>query len=295
MDTLFHYCSNEAFLSIITSKKIRLSSLSLANDAMEGKIVARVFRSLAEADKLEEASISRVEGYMLKALDDFIEGVGFCLSEDGDLLSQWRGYASDGQGVSIGFTKRYFERLSNRLKEQDKPSFTVRKVEYDPEKQKTLIAKNYAKLKLEVEAGAFKMQGSRSLLDARSEQQIAVDDKAISDAHQRLYIELLGMMLSFHSFKDRAFAEEREWRLLAHNIISDLAKYPDLDLGVNFAAHANKLVPYQTIELVDIQIPPIAEVILRPKNITPEHVFRRALFKNGHRGVLVRGSAASYR
>jgi hypothetical protein len=28
-----------------------------------------------------------------------------CFSEAGDLLSQWRGYANDAQGISIGFYK----------------------------------------------------------------------------------------------------------------------------------------------------------------------------------------------
>lgn len=32
-----------------------------------------------------------------------MSALGFCLSEDGDVLSQWRGYADNAQGVAIGF------------------------------------------------------------------------------------------------------------------------------------------------------------------------------------------------
>ncbi|MDP2064189.1 MAG: DUF2971 domain-containing protein, partial [Phaeovulum sp.] len=30
--------------------------------------------------------------------------LGFCLSEESDLLSQWRGYAQDGAGFSVSFS-----------------------------------------------------------------------------------------------------------------------------------------------------------------------------------------------
>lgn len=33
-----------------------------------------------------------------------------CFSEDGDLLSQWRGYAADGTGIAIGFKKEYLNK-----------------------------------------------------------------------------------------------------------------------------------------------------------------------------------------
>ena len=35
-EPLYHYCSNEAFCSILKSKSLWLSSLSLSNDKMEG-------------------------------------------------------------------------------------------------------------------------------------------------------------------------------------------------------------------------------------------------------------------
>ena len=47
-------------------------------------------------------SVSYVTDELIEAQDAFIYWA-FCLSEEGDLLSQWRGYGDDGRGFSIGF------------------------------------------------------------------------------------------------------------------------------------------------------------------------------------------------
>ena len=45
---LYHYCSNIAFHSIIENRRIWLSSLSLSNDSMEGRIVAEILARMAK-------------------------------------------------------------------------------------------------------------------------------------------------------------------------------------------------------------------------------------------------------
>ena len=54
MTTLCHYCSNNAFHSIMASHSIWLSSLSLSNDTMEGKLVARTFAQRAKDEGLDD-------------------------------------------------------------------------------------------------------------------------------------------------------------------------------------------------------------------------------------------------
>ena len=44
--TLYHYCSNATFTSIIESKSIRLSLLTLSNDTKEGQHVRDVMEGL---------------------------------------------------------------------------------------------------------------------------------------------------------------------------------------------------------------------------------------------------------
>lgn len=45
------------------------------------------------------------------------EGLGFCLSERGDLLSQWRGYAAQGRGVSIAFRPIFLNAFLLQMKQ----------------------------------------------------------------------------------------------------------------------------------------------------------------------------------
>lgn len=104
--TLYHYCSPENFLRILQSREIQLSALKLSNDTLEGKLVARTLLRIAERNKMDEQHRQRLLE-MLEFFETSCEGLGFCLSADGDLLSQWRGYANDGAGIAIGFSTDY--------------------------------------------------------------------------------------------------------------------------------------------------------------------------------------------
>lgn len=71
---------------------------------MEGKLVARALMRLAERDGLNPVAAERLQN-AVAFLEGMFDGLGFCFSEDGDLLSQWRGYASDATGIAIGFSR----------------------------------------------------------------------------------------------------------------------------------------------------------------------------------------------
>ena len=79
---------------------------------MEGKLATRTIARLADRDSLDEKD----RRLLLKGIGLFektFDGLGFCLSEKCDLLSQWRGYAEDGTGVAIGFSVEYLKWLSS--------------------------------------------------------------------------------------------------------------------------------------------------------------------------------------
>src|SRR6266446_2177088 len=103
-ELIYHYCGAASFLAICTIKKMRFSDLFSMNDFMEmhwgysiwekaaSEILDEVGREfLDEIDKI--ISVSGVRGLLVAA----------CFSLDGDVLSQWRAYADDGQGYAIGF------------------------------------------------------------------------------------------------------------------------------------------------------------------------------------------------
>ena len=103
---LYHYCSIPTALSILSNRSIRLSSLAHSNDSMEGRWTLLRIQELLTEKRLPKADISpTIEGleYLLSRFD----ALGFCLSEKRDLLSQWRSYANDGSGFSIGFSDAF--------------------------------------------------------------------------------------------------------------------------------------------------------------------------------------------
>jgi hypothetical protein len=75
-----------------------------------------------------------------RCLLQYFFAVGFCLSEEGDLLSQWRGYADDGCGVAIGFESSFFSDLTEMTPDRAK-GFDLLFVQvcYDPKEQRKLL------------------------------------------------------------------------------------------------------------------------------------------------------------
>lgn len=97
-EVIYHYTSNEALLKILEGKTLRLSAEHHLNDSMEGE---QFFALLATHSSQPDAS--RLDS-LRKALDPF-EFFVSCFSSCGDRLSQWRGYAANGTGASIGIKK----------------------------------------------------------------------------------------------------------------------------------------------------------------------------------------------
>lgn len=287
MTILYYYCSNNAFHSIIENRSIRLSSLSLSNDSMEGKLVTEILTRLAEDDGLDKTYTQRLQE-SAAWLEEIVDGLGFCLSEDGDLLSQWRGYAADASGVSIGFSKEYLEQLAAATRNQKKPGFTLQKVEYNSEDQLRLVEPAYKKIKELIDKGAFKISAARGLLSIRSDEEIEIENKKIKDASSRLSMVMLTLFSKLFLLKTSAFREEREWRLISYfvKIGEDMC---------SFRVQNNRIIPFRKFELLELDSDPIVEVIIGPKNMTPNYVIESFLKQCGFANVKISYSKASYR
>lgn len=287
MTILYHYCPNNAFHSIIENRRIWLSSLSLSNDSMEGKLVAEILARISKADGLDLAATHRLQE-SVSGLEQVIDGLGYCLSENGDLLSQWRGYAADATGVSIGFSKDYLEQFAEASRGPEKSGFILQRVEYDLEIQESLIKPTYIEIKELINEGAFKLPGKRSLLDARSDDEVKRDNKKIKDAFSRLSITLLTLFAKLFLLKTSAFREEREWRLISYFVKTG-------DDMCSFRALNERIVPFREFELLESESGSIVEVILGPKNTTPNYVIESFLKQSGFANVKILRSEATYR
>ena len=286
MKILYHYCSNDSFCSIIKSRSIWLSSLSLSCDSMEGKLVSKLIAQKAKNDGLSEDYLQKLQ-FFVSGLETIFDGLGFCLSEEGDLLSQWRGYAADASGVSIGFSKDYLVQLSQQNKDSNISGFTLQKVEYDIEQQLELINPTYIEIKKMIDDGAFKNPSKHGFFDTRTAEEIERDNLQIQNALKDLSLKVLTLFSKLYLLKSAAFREEREWRLISY-----LVKTGDECL---FRGQKDRIIPFREFSLTELKDSSIVEVKLGPKNLTPNYVVERLLEKSEFKNVIVSRSEASYR
>lgn len=230
----------------------------------------------------------------VKRILEIAPAAGFCLSEAPDQVSQWRGYAQDGRGVSLGFSAAYLESLGQYYIDKQDFGFSLQKVIYDRVSQMAEIEEIVAHCKRCIKEGAFQ-QNVGLLIFANDSKETADDrQKRVEAAERKLYSQLLMMLFSLFKLKNTCFSDEREWRLLAY-ISRGSGSENDMLRKCSYRAVARGIVPYLPIKLADLSQRIITEVIIGPINVTPPEHIVAFLVANGIDGVVVRKSEASYR
>ncbi|WP_299643223.1 DUF2971 domain-containing protein [Devosia sp.] len=265
---LYHYCGTPTAFSILHGRTIRLSPLSAANDTLEGRLLGQAFSEVLRQTSLTEG-VRAVAEVIVDGYPTSTEGFAFCLSEDGDLLSQWRAYAGDGTGIAIGFARdgfltdfgpvtfgrQYFELLkvaygTSDLLQELKPSamnFGSEFVEFG----------EFVKLR----PGTTKADALSSLSDRDG------DVHGLFQCHRPDAPELLDRMLKalaplhfrIYGTKPKAFYEEREWRLIRyqHRVASS---------NIKFLSDGQSIRPYVECLIADPAKDVVQEVVLGPKH-----------------------------
>lgn len=238
---VYHYCSIETFLSIIQNSVLRLTDIEKSNDYSE-----RVYMETLILKQFQKKINNNPNGYLL---DNFIVKYyqslytssnlyASCFSEDGDLLSQWRAYADNGTGVSIGFSKEYLEKTNN-----DEWGLKFKKINYN-----LIQHEEYAKKQVEIIL--------TSLEDGKNFY------AAMGDVFQNRIAE--------NSFmKNSAFAEEKEWRLSIamspEARITHEATMQDFHLSpIKIYSKNNKLITYFDLSFDKIKNLFIKKIVLGP-------------------------------
>ena len=222
----------------------------------------------------------------LKFAEELFDGLGFCLSEKPDLLSQWRGYADDGKGFSIGFAKEYLHELA-KTKEDGEYGFRIGKVVYEPTEHEAALKPIYDEIKEFVDSGKLKKPRFGLLNMPNEEKMKKLDDEYLKSI-KALWLKAIKTLKNVYMLKSKAFSEEAEWRLVSY-----LSKDAD-DLAF-YRASGNRLIPYREFKLKPLNVSAITEVYIGPKNITPNFVIEKFLAQNGFPEVSVNRSAATYR
>jgi Protein of unknown function (DUF2971) len=114
-ETLYHYTDLNGLIGIVQNQTLWATNVHFLNDKNEQKYGIELVKEIAESikniqnDKVIELIINHIDDRA--KLDDYIT----CFSKNGDLLGQWRAYANNGSGVSIGFNHNYFENNLNLM------------------------------------------------------------------------------------------------------------------------------------------------------------------------------------
>lgn len=114
---IYHYCNTAAFKSIIATKQVWLTDITKLNDCSEYRsgfdLILEILKNKGLADKPVFQDI-----HTDKLNNKFQILVG-CFSKEGDAGSQWRLYADDSRGLSIGFDETEIKQFNmfNRFRE----------------------------------------------------------------------------------------------------------------------------------------------------------------------------------
>ena len=291
---VYHYCTASTGFSIVETKTIRLSALSHANDTSEGRAMIQKFDELIAATSLsyEVAQVCRV---IFGSFSQSTEGFAFCMSENGDLLSQWRAYAGDGAGVVIGFNKSILERDFGEVNFGSK-FFEIIKIEYGDAKLVDLLKP----LTIELEKQLLPLRNCVQLqLDQNVESSISemadfdlnrskkIFKKVTPDANLAIDI-ILKIVSAIHfkiySHKVVGFAEEVEWRLLRYR---QRQHFQEID----YFCDGTAVKPFIPCFIAEPAKRSIESVTLGPKNKTDPRWMRAFLSSNGLDHVQVNKSS----
>ena len=245
--TLYHYTSQSGLIGIVKNKSIWATHLYHLNDSSEFVYAFDLMNHKILKLREEVVNTVSVQYSLYRDMEQALQTyrklprrmglfVG-SFSEDGDLLSQWRGYCPDGFGYSIGFR---IDNLEIAAKDQD---FTLKKCIYDPKEQDRILAQILEKFMAE-----FDRVGS-SIKSGYDEEKV---DKIITE------FLIIPLVLIAPLIKDYAFHEEKEWRLVSSATKSD-------NKQIKYRNGKSAIIPYYDFPLIKVgDVMTIDEIKISP-------------------------------
>ncbi|SFJ70305.1 Protein of unknown function [Bosea sp. OK403] len=274
---LYHYCDANALLSIFQHRQVWATDARYLNDSKE---LVSLFGNVARHLELASSETERYVRTQLMNVADFAPKFGVnviglssyaaCFSEDGDVLSQWRAYGSDGMGFAIGFEPRELGALC------DGGTGSLKRMIYGGVAEEQIITDYFGKIvrALTPIEGAFARYGYPSMT---------------FDAWLQLRMSEFLHEVAFEC-KHPAFHEEREWRILASGG------------DIRFRASNNRIAPYKSLDMSSSVTPslmPVKQIVIGPRADKVESLkaltFLSDALGYGHSGIAIRYSSAPYR
>lgn len=209
----YHYCSVSTFYNMIKNQSIWLSDVSKSNDSQELKwflteaevVLHKIWDSLILERKQagytdDPVEIQNLYSSIVQALHtESVKCWAFCLSEKRDDLGQWRGYADDGKGLSVGFNQVPFHALGVEA------AFKLGKGDIKDDEK--FLAPRFGAVKY----GEVGLPNFESMIRARLNISKEMAPSAIRDKILTK-VDLFRKIAPF--YKNIGFSEEAEWRFV---------------------------------------------------------------------------------
>lgn len=228
---IYHYTNYEGLLGILQSQKFWATESSYLNDSSEISYGLELCKTFLD-ERLKKIQYGWENDFINQILHSLsminhYELYISCFSEEKDLLSQWKGYANNGNGFAIGLKVSELSRFKRKH-----PMFKIdiAPIIYDYEKQYTIISQKY-----------------HLLINELSSYQLENDFYDIKKSFASCYASYLKQKSIF--FKSIHFSEEKEWRAVYNNIQVEVERNSSKFRIVN-----NMVIPY-----IELDISPSAE------------------------------------
>lgn len=231
-----------------------------------------IITSVFKDSKYKKIIENSLDVYKWNSYPSFI----FCLSEEKDILSQWRAYSQDGHGVCIGFSKNNLN-IMNEIPSPNicaEKTLGITKVNYSLSIQKKMI-----------KALCEKIKSKYNISPNYKEYPICVD---------------LGNSLVEYSlvFKNPSFREEGEWRII-HTPCSSYQKPSETEVRLSqllFRLKQNRIITYFAYSLKEkFDSSLIKEIVLGPKCQISEPEMIQFLQHHNLHNTTITQSKSTYR
>ena len=227
---LYHYTNLEGIRGIITERAIRCTQFDYLNDPLELqygreliiqklKYFRNIERNLIITNFLND--LINDSGSLGKSPSHSIFMASFC--DNGNLLSQWRGYASRGCGYNLGISLDSDTQACDDLHNPVK--FYLRKIIYEFDEQESMIEFYLSKL-IDAISSSIKSFENYSKIDRET---------ILSKIGLHLKNLLVDIIISL---KNPVYAREKEWRLIR------VIRWDELTTIINFRGKNDELIPY---------------------------------------------------
>jgi hypothetical protein len=319
---VYHYTTQKGLKGIIENKSLQFTNMFFLNDASEfkytidlakevlkkkldyaiGSLIGSHYNlkeqlndigsSIKHVDILKKKEIIDYLDYKLDFFHEYDEAAYFVFSfsEDPDLLSQWRGYCSNGAGCCIGFDSEKLDEWSTTL---SRSRINFLQCEYNKNSQSDKISKSIdAAITTCIKEDIFelvkKWKTTPNSLPDSTEALTKAERKRLTMFGLKFLMKIIEYA---PIFKHPTFFQENEWRLI---------KYVDDNIKeeILFRPTGSMLVPYIKVEipLVGGKLP-VTEIVIGPTNHPDlaKRAVKDLLKKNSIPDVKVSNSKIPYR